>query len=56
MSANAPEVKRITTNTVQKMKAAGQKDLNDHGLRLFICKIFDTAGIDVILVGDSPST
>ena len=55
MSANAPEVKRITTNTVQKMKAAGQKISMITAYDYSFASIFDAAGIDVILVGDSAS-
>lgn len=55
MSANAPEVKRITTNTVQKMKTAGQKISMITAYDYSFATIFDAAGIDVILVGDSAS-
>src|SRR6476469_2637874 len=55
MSANAPEVKRITTHTVQKMKAAGQKISMLTAYDYSFAGIFDAAGIDVILVGDSAS-
>src|SRR5574338_133209 len=55
MSANSPEVKRITTNTVQKMKAAGKKISMLTAYDFSFARIFDAAGIDVILVGDSAS-
>ncbi|HUC81425.1 MAG TPA: 3-methyl-2-oxobutanoate hydroxymethyltransferase [Flavisolibacter sp.] len=55
MSANAPEVKRITTHTVQKMKAAGQKISMITAYDYSFATIFDAAGIDVMLVGDSAS-
>src|SRR5688572_32440594 len=55
MSANAPEVKRITTNTVQKMKAASKKISMITAYDFSFASIFDAAGIDVILVGDSAS-
>ncbi|RYF81321.1 MAG: 3-methyl-2-oxobutanoate hydroxymethyltransferase, partial [Chitinophagaceae bacterium] len=55
MSANAPEVKRITTNTVQKMKVAGKKISMITAYDYSFASIFDAAGIDVILVGDSAS-
>src|SRR5829696_8048179 len=55
MSANAPEAKRITTNTVQKMKAAGKKISMITAYDFSFASIFDAAGIDVILVGDSAS-
>lgn len=55
MSASAPEVKRITTNTVQKMKEAGKKISMITAYDYSFATIFDAAGIDVILVGDSAS-
>src|SRR5215207_4547058 len=55
MSANAAEVKRITTHTLQKMKATGEKISMITAYDFSFAKIFDEAGIDVILVGDSAS-
>src|SRR3954466_10326713 len=55
MSANNPEVKRITTNTVQKMKSSGKKISMITAYDFSFARIFDAAGIDVILVGDSAS-
>ena len=55
MSATSPEVKRITTNTLQKMKASGNKISMITAYDFSFAKIFDAAGIDVILVGDSAS-
>ncbi len=49
------EVKKITTNTLQKMKAAGDKISMLTAYDFSFAKIFDTAGIEVILVGDSAS-
>src|SRR3954468_17628137 len=49
------EVKKITTNTLQKMKANGEKISMITAYDFSFAKIFDTAGIDVILVGDSAS-
>lgn len=54
MSA-AAEVKRITTATVQKMKASGKKISMLTAYDFSFAKIIDEAGIDVILVGDSAS-
>src|SRR5579875_1383561 len=54
MSA-ASELKRITTNTLQKMKASGKKISMITAYDFSFAKIFDAAGIDVILVGDSAS-
>ncbi len=49
------EVKKITTNTLQKMKASGDKISMLTAYDFSFAKIFDTAGIEVILVGDSAS-
>lgn len=54
MSVNK-EIKKITTNTLQKMKAAGEKISMITAYDFSFAQIFDAAGIDVILVGDSAS-
>jgi 3-methyl-2-oxobutanoate hydroxymethyltransferase len=54
MSINK-EVKRITTNTIQKMKSAGEKISMLTAYDFSFARIIDGAGIDVILVGDSAS-
>jgi 3-methyl-2-oxobutanoate hydroxymethyltransferase len=54
MSVNK-DIKRITTNTLQKMKSAGQKISMLTAYDFSFAKIIDAAGIDVILVGDSAS-
>lgn len=54
MSVNK-EIKKITTNTLQKMKAAGEKISMITAYDFSFAQIFDGAGIDVILVGDSAS-
>jgi 3-methyl-2-oxobutanoate hydroxymethyltransferase len=54
MSVNK-EVKKITTNTLQKMKAGGEKISMITAYDFSFAKIFDAAGIDIILVGDSAS-
>ncbi len=54
MSVNK-EVKRITTNTLQKMKSNGEKISMITAYDFSFGKLFDAAGIDVILVGDSAS-
>lgn len=54
MSLNK-EVKKITTNTLQKMKMAGEKISMITAYDFSFAKIFDSAGIDIILVGDSAS-
>src|SRR5450432_632448 len=54
MSVNK-EVKKITTNTLLKMKQNGEKISMITAYDFSFAKIFDAAGIDVILVGDSAS-
>lgn len=54
MSVNK-NLKRITTNTLQKMKASGEKISMITAYDYSFAGIFDNAGIDVILVGDSAS-
>src|SRR6188472_3236345 len=49
------EVKKVTTNTIQKMKVAGEKISMITAYDFSFAKIFDEAGIDIILVGDSAS-
>ena len=47
------EVKKVTTNTLQKMKQQGEKISMLTAYDFSFAKIFDAAGIDVLLVGDS---
>lgn len=54
MSANK-EVKKITTNTLHKMKVAGEKISMLTAYDFSFARIFDKAGIEIILVGDSAS-
>lgn len=54
MSVNK-EVKKITTHTLQKMKNNGEKISMLTAYDFSFAKIFDNAGIDIILVGDSAS-
>ena len=54
MSVNK-EIKKVTTNTLLKMKAAGQKISMITAYDFSFAKLFDSAGIEVILVGDSAS-
>lgn len=49
------EVKKVTTNTLLKMKAAGERISMITAYDYSFARIFDAAGIDVILVGDSAS-
>src|SRR6195952_2647002 len=49
------EVKKITTHTLQKMKLAGERISMITAYDFSFARIFDAAGIDIILVGDSAS-
>jgi len=49
------EIKKITTNTLLKMKSSGEKISMLTAYDYSFAKIFDEAGIDIILVGDSAS-
>lgn len=49
------EIKKITTHTLLKMKAAGEKISMITAYDFSFAKLFDNAGIDIILVGDSAS-
>ena len=49
------EYKKVTTNTIQKMKAAGEKISMITAYDFSFATLFDAAGIDIILVGDSAS-
>ena len=49
------EVKKITTNTLQKMKESGDKISMLTAYDYSFAKIFDEAGIEILLVGDSAS-
>ncbi|HRE49886.1 MAG TPA: 3-methyl-2-oxobutanoate hydroxymethyltransferase [Flavitalea sp.] len=54
MSVNK-EIKKITTNTIQKMKANGEKISMLTAYDFSFARLFDMAGVDVLLVGDSAS-
>ncbi len=49
------EIRKITTHTVQKMKDNGEKISMLTAYDFSFAQLFDNAGIDVILVGDSAS-
>lgn len=49
------EIKRVTTNTLQSMKQNGEKISMLTAYDYSFARIFDDAGIDVLLVGDSAS-
>lgn len=54
MSVNK-EIKKVTTNTLLKMKESGEKISMLTAYDFSFARIIDGAGIDVILVGDSAS-
>ena len=55
MSVAKKDYKRVTTNTLGKMKRNGEKISMLTAYDYTLAKIIDGAGIDVILVGDSAS-
>ena len=55
MSAAMNDVKRVTTHTLQEMKADGVKIAMLTAYDYSLARLVDAAGIDVILVGDSAS-
>jgi 3-methyl-2-oxobutanoate hydroxymethyltransferase len=54
MSVNQ-QIKKVTTNTLQRLKTNGEKISMITAYDFSFAKLFDNAGIDVILVGDSAS-
>ena len=54
MSVNK-QIRKVTTNTLQRLKANGEKISMITAYDFSFAKLFDQAGIDVILVGDSAS-
>ncbi len=53
--ATPKEIKRITTHTLQNLKAEGVRISMLTAYDFSMARIFDDAGIDVLLVGDSAS-
>jgi 3-methyl-2-oxobutanoate hydroxymethyltransferase len=49
------ELKKVTTHTLQRMKGNGEKISMITAYDYSFARIFDAAGIDIILVGDSAS-
>ena len=49
------EIKKVTTNTVLKLKTKGEKISMITAYDFSFARLFDEAGIDIILVGDSAS-
>ena len=54
MSVNK-EIKKVTTNTLQRMKSSGERISMITAYDFSFGRLFDESGIDVILVGDSAS-
>ena len=52
MSHPETAYKKVTTHTIQKMKIAGEKISMITAYDYSFAKIFDAAGIDIILVGE----
>src|SRR6478735_5062057 len=55
MPQQKKEVKRVTTHVLHEMKASGQKISMLTAYDFSMARIIDSAGIDIILVGDSAS-
>lgn len=55
MSIHKPNIKKITTHQLQEMKSRGEKISMLTAYDYSMAKILDSAGIDVLLVGDSAS-
>ena len=55
MSASKKQFSRVTTASLQKMKAQGEKIAMLTAYDYTLAGIIDSAGIDVVLVGDSAS-
>lgn len=55
MSVHRPDIKKITTHQLQEMKNRGEKIAMLTAYDYSMAKILDSAGIDVLLVGDSAS-
>lgn len=55
MSVHKPNVKKVTTHQLQEMKNRGEKIAMLTAYDYSMARILDSAGIDVLLVGDSAS-
>jgi 3-methyl-2-oxobutanoate hydroxymethyltransferase len=55
MSVHNPDIKRVTTNTLQELKARGEKISALTAYDFSMARVVDAAGVEVILVGDSAS-
>ncbi len=55
MSIHSSNIKRVTTHVLQEMKTKDEKISMLTGYDFSMAKIIDSAGVDIILVGDSAS-
>ncbi|MFT4032073.1 MAG: 3-methyl-2-oxobutanoate hydroxymethyltransferase [Siphonobacter sp.] len=55
MSVHNPDIKRVTTHTLQELKARGEKIACLTAYDYSMASLIDAAGVEVILVGDSAS-
>ncbi|MCK5104822.1 MAG: 3-methyl-2-oxobutanoate hydroxymethyltransferase, partial [Cyclobacteriaceae bacterium] len=55
MPGRFSEIRRVTTHQLHAMKKAGEKISMLTAYDYSMAKIIDSAGIDIILVGDSAS-
>lgn len=55
MSVHIPDIKKVTTHQLQAMKERGEKISMLTAYDFSMAKVLDSAGIDVLLVGDSAS-
>lgn len=55
MSVHNPEIKRVTTHTLQELKNKGEKISALTAYDFSMARVVDAAGVEVILVGDSAS-
>jgi 3-methyl-2-oxobutanoate hydroxymethyltransferase len=53
MSAHAPQTKKVTVQTLHKMKETGERIAMLTAYDATFARLFDEAGVDVLLVGDS---
>ncbi|MDR6196816.1 3-methyl-2-oxobutanoate hydroxymethyltransferase [Siphonobacter sp. SORGH_AS_0500] len=55
MSVHNPDIKRVTTHTLQELKSKGERISCLTAYDYSMAKLIDAAGVEVILVGDSAS-
>ncbi|MBO0932188.1 3-methyl-2-oxobutanoate hydroxymethyltransferase [Fibrella aquatilis] len=55
MSVHNPDIKRVTTHTLQELKGRGEKISALTAYDYSMARVVDAAGVEVILVGDSAS-